>query len=416
MTSLTEVVPLPDVVSMPQPLGPNGQEPPLYARLRRERPVARVAFPSGVQAWMLTKHADITAIATDKRFSRNFTDPSVPRFAGENFNTVVGGIFNLDPPEHGRIRHVVAPFFAPAAAAALQPRIAAHAERLITQMESARAASGSPVIDLLAHYGMPLGLNMACELMGVPMRQRVRIVPDLLVQANWGEESIIINASTDRLMAFTDEVITAVRTEGGAPDADPIRALIHAHTEGKISAQELRATTMYLFLTSAEPVAGPTAVGVYTLLGHRNMLQQLLARDTDDDWDRAVWELLRRHHNGTMSVPRLALEDVELHGVVIRKGESVVTPWIAASCDPERFKTPAEYLLNRSEQEDPRVSFGHGPHFCLGSHIARMHLRTALRTLWRRIPTLMLAVRPEDIAWEPPEVLFARPVELPVTW
>jgi cytochrome P450 len=401
---------LPEVLTMPLAAGPHGSVPPAFERLRRERPVARVILPSGDSAWLVTRYQDITRIGSDRRFSRDLTAAGSVRVAGDDFNSVKGGIFNLDPPDHTRVRHVLQRYFSPAAAGALQPVIAGHAHRLIDAMQA-----GPNPVDLMNAYAFPLGLYMASEVMGVPVAQRRQIVPDLHVQTDWAQEPSIIGASTQRLMAFADEVIQAKRDEG-LSQRGPVTALIQAQDRGEITAEELRGTVMYLFLTSAEPVAGPTAVAVYTLLRHPGVLGRVLSGNTDELWDQAVREVLRYHHNAVDSLPRVATEDVEVSGVLIRKGESVITPWISASCDPEFFKEPEKFRTDRPGSEHAEVTFGSGPHFCLGANIARMHLKTALRTLWSRLPDLSLAVKHEDIAWEPAHYFFTRPVELTVSW
>ncbi|KAA8885659.1 cytochrome P450 [Nocardia colli] len=403
--------PLPDVLTMPLPDGPHGLEPSIFHRLRRERPVAKVVLPSGDQVWLLTRFGDITAIGSDRRFSRDLTMSGSVRLVGDDFNSVRGGIFNLDPPDHTRVRRTIQKFFSPTAATELQPVIAAHANRLIDAM-----TAGPNPTDLMRQYAFPLALHMACEVMAVPVEQRRKIIPDIHVQMDLTQESAIIGASTQRMLEFADEVLDSKRAQGAAPD-DPISTLIHAHDAGDITTEELRGTVMYLFLTSAEPVTGPTAVAVYTLLRHPDILRSPLRDEAPDRfWDQVVREVLRLHHNSATSLPRVATEDVEIAGVTIAKGDAVITPWIAASCDPSQFKAPDKFRPTRSRGEHSEVTFGTGPHFCLGANIARMHLKTALHTLWSRLPELTLAVRHEDIAWEPPEFLFTRPVELPVSW
>ncbi|WP_405166500.1 cytochrome P450 [Nocardia sp. NBC_01499] len=310
------------------------------------------------------------------------------------------------------MRRVLQRYFSPAAAVSLQPIIAGHANRLLDAMQA-----GPNPTDLMSAYAFPLALHMACEVMAVPVEQRRKIIPDIHVQMDLTQQSAIIGASTQRMMEFADEVLESKRAQGATLD-DPIGALICANDVGDITAEELRGTVMYLFLTSAEPVTGPTAVAVYTLLRHPDILR---ARPPDNDtpndfWEQAVREILRLHHNSATSLPRVATEDVEIAGVTIHKGDSVITPWIAASCDPQQFKTPEKFRLGRGRGEHCEVTFGTGPHFCLGANIARMHLTTALQTLWSRLPELTLAVKHEDIAWEPPDFLFTRPVELPVSW
>lgn len=365
--------------------------------------------------WLVTRYDGAAHIGTDRRFSRNFTADARRGgvFGDGDFNTVPGGIFNLDPPGHTNVRRIIQRFFSPAAAKALRPTITAHAHRLLDAVQA-----GPNPTDLVDAYTVPLALHMAADLMHIPVRQRHKIVPDVRTQTTWGGESELIGASTQRLLDFTDELIDAQRhiVDAEPEPANPVTALIAAEQRDEITNQQLRGTIMYLLLTSAEPVTGPTAVGVYTLLRHPHVLADVRRDDTDERWAEAVTELLRYHHNGALSMPRRALVDVDIGGVRIRAGESVLTPWLAAANDPHHFTAPGKFRLGRAPTEHPDITFGHGPHYCLGSAIARTHLTVALRTLWERLPDLTLAVKHEDIAWEPPEFAFTRPVELPVTW
>ncbi|MEU9708438.1 cytochrome P450 [Streptomyces sp. NPDC047967] len=401
---------LPHPLPLPLPDGAHGMAPPYFERLRRERPVARVSLPSGENAWLITRYQDATAIGSDRRFSRDLTAAGTIRLPREDFNSVKGGIFNLDPPRHTTVRRILQPYFSPAAAHALRDSITGYAHELIDSLEA-----GPNPTDLMNAYAFPLALMMACKVMAVPVEQRRTIVPETRTQMDWRQDSALIGPSTQRLMAFADDVIAAKRAEGPT-DRDPIGALIRTQASGDIDADELRGTVMYLFLTSAEPLTGPTGVGVYTLLRHPAILARLRAEPNDALWDEAVRELLRFHHNSATSLPRLALEDVEVGGVLIRRGELVITPWLAATWDPAHYKDPEKFRLGRAAAERPEITFGSGPHFCLGANIAVMHLHVALRILWERLPELSLAVRHMDVAWEPPDFLFTRPVELPVTW
>ncbi|MEU6313123.1 cytochrome P450 [Streptomyces sp. NPDC047014] len=398
--------PTPPTVDYPLPSGEHGAPSPLFDTLRREHHLARIRTASGQVTWLVTRHADITAIATDRRFSRDLTRGNTVALPRDDFNAVPGGIFNLDPPDHSRVRRILQPHFSPAAAGALQPAVAAHAHRLIDAL-----AQGPNPADLVAAYSRPLALHMACELMRVPAEQRARIVGDLRVQMDTVAPSVLVGSSTAHLLEFADEVLAT------PPGSGPVAALTRAHEAGTISADELRGTVMYLFLTSAEPVMGPTTTGVYTLTRHPDILHRLQdSGDSDEPWDEAVWELLRFHHNSNSSLPRVATEDVTLSGTTIRRGDHVITPFVAASNDPARFKAPHKFRTGRAAAEDPQVTFGSGPHYCLGVNIARMHLRTALRTLWQRLPRLTLAVKHQDVPWEPREFLFTRPTHLPVVW
>lgn len=306
---------IPDELTWPDsfPTRGHGLPPEMFDLLRRERPVAPVTFPSGHRAWLVTRRTDITAIGSSRNFSRDLTCPGGQRIAGDDFNSVPGGIFNLDPPEHTTVRRVVQPFFSPAAATALQPAIALAASDLATALRD-----GPNPADLHRAYAHPLAATLACDLMRVAPLQRRKIVPRLRSQVDYTTPAAKIDTSTRWMLDFAAEVIEAKTADydDGREPRDPVEALIRAHHQGTITSEHLHATVMYLFVTSAEPVTGPVTTGVYTLLRHGDQLARVL-RDPGL-WPTAVAELLRLHHNGMTSMPRLALADTELHGVRIR--------------------------------------------------------------------------------------------------
>ncbi|MFF3699234.1 cytochrome P450 [Streptomyces sp. NPDC002221] len=252
------------------------------------------------------------------------------------------GIFNLDPLRHGLVRRIRQPYFSPASAHELRGTITSYAHQLIDSLEA-----GPNPADLMSAFAVPLALIMACEVMAVPVEQRRAIMPETRAQMDWRQSSALIGASTQRLMAFADDVIAAKRAEG-QDGQDPVSALIRAQNAGDIDTDELRGTVMYLFLTSAEPVTGPTAVGVYSLLRHPEILSRLRATASDDLWEQAIRELLRFHHNSATSLPRRALTDLDISGVRISQGDLVITPWLAATWDPKHYKNPEKLRLGRA--------------------------------------------------------------------
>ncbi|MEU9928553.1 cytochrome P450 [Streptomyces anulatus] len=126
-----------------------------------------------------------------------------------------------------------------------------------------------------------------------------------------------------------------------------------------------------------------------------------------------VEEILRYHHNAPMPFLRVALDDVELHGTLIRAGEAIATPFLAALWDPAHIHAPESFDIHRTT--DAHDTFGHGPHYCLGTHLARAYLTEALTAQFERLPHLGLAVPAQAIPFDH-NILFTRPAELPVTW
>jgi tRNA-dependent cyclodipeptide synthase len=392
------------VLRWPLPFGEHGTPPPLFARLRAERPVCPLEMPSGHRMWLLTRRDDILRAAADPRFSRDLTYPGAPRIAGDDFNAIPGGIFNLDPPAHTRVRRILQPLYQRGPVEAMRPMIAAHAAELLDGMDA-----GPNPADLVAAYASPLALRVSCEVLRIPLEQRRTYLSLFRTQTDYTADPAEIGASTEAITALSASIV-ADRQERPDP-GEPVGALILAHRDGVISRDELVGTVTYLLVTGADPVIGPLATGTLTLLRHPDQLAEVLA--DPGLWPAAVEEVLRYHHNGFLSNPRVALEDVEIRGVTVRAGEAVVTPFLAALWDPEHVRDPHRFRMRRSG--DATAGFGHGPHHCLGSSLARVHLATAFAALFTRHPDLALAVRADDVPWEE-EMLFARPALLPVTW
>ncbi|MGI5200486.1 cytochrome P450 [Spirillospora sp. CA-108201] len=388
----------------PFPLGPYGTPPPVLTWAREHRPVCPVILPSGDRVWMITRKDDITRVFTDRRFSRDLTYPGAPRFVGDDFTIVPGGIFNLDPPDHTRIRHALNPFYTPARVQRYRPMIERHAGALLEAM----ASSPGPA-DLLEVYAAPLPLRVSCELLDIPIQHRVQYLEAFRTQIALNVDADQVSAATSTTLEFTDQVIAAKRARPSADD--PVGALIRAHRDGAISEQELRGTVSYLFVTGSDPLVSPVATGVITLLRHREQLDQCIADPRL--WPKAVEELLRYHHNGVLGYPRVATEDVTLHGVRIVKGDGVCAPMLGATWDERHYPAPDEFDIHRPT--DATATFGAGPHFCLGAAFSRLYLAIAFQTLFDRFPELRLSVHEDDIPWRN-DVGQTRPDQVPVCW
>ncbi|WP_320781894.1 cytochrome P450 [Streptomyces sp. CRN 30] len=386
------------------PTGQLGAPPPAIAWARKHAPVCPVVLPSGTQVWMITRKDDISAVFTDPAFSRDLVRPGSPRFVGEDFTAVPGGIFNLDGADHSRVQQVLAPYYTRAAAARHAPMIARHAGELLDAM-----AAGPNPVDLVEAYAGPLPLLVSCEILGVPVRLRADYLDAFRTQASLDVTAEDVAEATAATMDLTARIISGKRAEPGGPG--PVGALIEAEADGRISEEELHGTVCYLLVTGSEPLVPPLSTGPVTLMCHRNQLQECV--DDETLWPAAVEEVLRYHHNGILGLPRVALEDVTLHGVRIRRGDGVCAPMLGATWDPRHYHNPEKFNIHR--KEDANATFGAGPHYCLGSALARVFLVQAYTALFRRFPGLFLAVSEEDLPWQDGLVL-CRPAKVPVCW
>jgi cytochrome P450 len=212
------------------------------------------------------------------------------------------------------------------------------------------------------------------------------------------------------LNGYLADLIARRRAE---PTEDLLGLLVIARDEGeRLSEEELITFGVTLLVAGHETTANQTGNFVYLLLEQRERWQQLV--DDPDLLPSAIEEMLRFVPLGAASAfARIAKEDVEVGGQLVRAGEAVMTHFAVANRDAGVFDRPDELDLTR--QDNPHVAFGHGVHHCLGAPLARMELQLAVGTLVRRLPGLRLAVPADDVVWRTDRLV--RGVRaLPVTW
>jgi cytochrome P450 RapN len=377
---------------------------PNYARLRAE-PLVKVEMPYGGEAWLATRYEDVKTVLADPRFSRaEAVGKDVPRVMPPI--ELETSILSMDPPEHSRLRKLVAKAFTARQIERLRPRTQAIIDELLDRM----IAAGPPA-DLAESLAWPLPITVICELLGVPVedRDRFRTWTDRLLSLS-GAEIEQTRQARESLDGYLAELIAQRRVE---PTEDLLGQLVLARDEGdRLSEGELVSFGVTLLVAGHETTANQTGNFVYLLLDQPELWQQLVA---DPDLVPAAVEELTRFVplGASAAFSRIATEDLELGGRLVRKGESVVTTVASANRDEAIFDRPDE--INLSREHNPHVGFGHGVHHCLGAPLARLELQLAVGTLVRRLPGLRLAVPADDVAWRVDRLV--RGVRaLPVAW
>lgn len=364
---------------------------PLYAELRATEPMTRVQMPYGGVAWLATRYEDVRAINADQRLSRAAARDrdDVPRMTrDENYRPT---ILNTDPPDHTRLRKLVAKAFTARRVEALRPRV----REMVAAGIDAMIAEGPPS-DLVGHLALPLPIGVICELLGVPFedREKFRGWSDgvLSTTALPPEE---IQKSYASIGAYLAGLIERRRTE---PTDDLLGVLVTARDEGDhLTEEELIVFGVTLLVAGHETTANQLGNFVYTLLTHPDQLA-VLYRDPDLI-PQAVEELLRFIPLGMGGgFPQIATEDLELAGVTVRKGEAVFTASISANRDESVF--PGADHLDVTRAENPHLAFGHGVHHCLGAQLARLELTEALTAILSRLPSLRLAASEDELPWK----------------
>ncbi len=384
-----------------------GIEPPSeYARLREQEPVSQVRLASGHLAWIVTRYEDVRRVFADPRFSRAALNRPGAVRSMPVAGAIPGLIVAVDPPDHTRLRKLVAPGFTSRRMEALRPRI----EQVSEGPLDAMVAAGPPA-DLVADYADPLPLTIICELLGVPYDDRARFgrwVDATLSSPDRGTEEV--RAAAAQLMSCLGELIDDKRRQ---PAEDLLSVLIAMRDrEDRLSEEELVGFAVGLLVAGFETAASELAHAVLLLLRHPDQLAAL--RESPAGIPAAVEEFLRWTplSNGLAAI-RIAVADVELGGVVVRAGEAVLPLTASANRDGRVFAEPERLDLTRGA--NPHLAFGSGIHYCLGAQLARLELQVGIAAVLRRFPGLRLAVAYEDLRWKPSMALNTL-AALPVAW
>ncbi|MEV1175579.1 cytochrome P450 [Nonomuraea sp. NPDC049784] len=371
----------------------------------RERPVTRVRLPDGQEAWLVVSHVLVQQVLADRRFSRALAcEPGRPQLTAQPLPGT--SIVSMDPPQHTRLRALVARAFTPQRAGELQP----HTERLVDDLLSRMRQAGPPA-DIVTAVALPLPALVVGSMLGVPPEDYETFrawTAALLSISNITPEQA--GHSLSELISYVADLVAERRR---TPHDDLIGHLVTAHDEhGALSDDELVGFGITLLAAGAETTTDQIANSVYVLLRHPDDFRRL-GRDPELV-PSAVEELVRYVPLGSTSgLPRVATSDVMLGDVLIPRGDTVLPSMIAANYDPAVFPKPDRLDLTRHPNR--HVGFGHGAHVCLGSQVARMLLSVLLTALPRHFPDLQLACGEADIVWRHSQVTRG-PMALPVTW
>lgn len=361
----------------------------------------RVKLPYGEPAWLASRYADVRMVFGDRRFSRAMAlEADVPRMTP---NKLEGGVIVMDPPDHTRLRKLVAQAFTHRRVQRLRTRVHELADELVDAM----VAQGMPA-DLVEQFALSLPVVVICELLGVPVadRPKFRAWSDGFLSTN----EITAQQYENNEAEFQEYMSGLIAARRAAPADDLITALIEARDEhDRLSEFELIDMCNGLLVSGHETTASQIPNFILVLLEHPERLAQL--RADLDLIPAAVEELMRfiplSYGPG---FPRYATEDVEVGGVLVRAGEPVVADYASANRDPRQFEDPDVLRFDRTE--NPHLSFGHGVHHCLGAQLARVELQEGLRALLTKLPGLRVA---GEIDWKI-EMPVRGPRRMPIEW
>ncbi|GAA3436854.1 cytochrome P450 [Kutzneria kofuensis] len=377
----------------------------VYTRLRADEPVTAVRCPAGVDAWLVSRYADIRAVLTDPRLSsRAASSMHMLPIADLSRDPSPGAIIQADGEEHARLRRLLIGEFTVRRMEALRPYI-----QKITD-EHIDAMLQGPGADLVQDFALPIPSLVICEMLGVPYDDRVQFQHDSEVLIGFEADEAARRAAGDRLWGYLGELIGQRLAE---PRDDLLSRLIARanETDRPLTPQELATLGVTLLVAGHETTANMIALSTLVLLENSEQLAVLQA--APENAGPAVEELLRYLSVIQFGLFRYATQDVEVGGTQVRAGEWLVAAISSGNRDENVYPDPDTVDLGR--QARTHLAFGFGAHQCIGQQLARIEMQVALTTLLRRIPGLRLAMPLPQSEFKRNDLVYGVR-SLPVTW
>ncbi|MFH8404375.1 cytochrome P450 [Streptomyces sp. NPDC018019] len=379
-------------------------DPPGPCARYRAAGIHKVRIPTGYEAWLVTRHEDIRALASDKRISsflHGLGTVSHERLPSRGDGDVPH-ITNLDGADHLRLRMPVARHFTARRVRRLEEAVTRITRECLADLERQ-----GPGADLVRTVGLRVPSFTICALFGLP-REDQEMFERLAMTALGGfaQDREEQQQAAPELFAYLAKVVGTKRSE---PDDALFSDLIHGGHG--LSDQEVLVLIGTLLVAGYDTTAHMISLGVYALLRNRPQWE-LLAADPSLA-DSAVEELLRHLTVMQRGLLRRAKEDLQYGGAEIRKDDLVLLHLPAGNHDPDFASLPDELDITR--EPGRHLAFGYGPHQCIGQQLARMELRVVYRELTNRFPAMRLQLPDERTTFRDAHVVYG-PEELPVTW
>ena len=375
---------------------------PALARLREEAPLV---YDERTNQWLVSRHADVNALLRDRRLGRSYLHVATHESWGRTpppadqapfWDLLAVQMIDMEPPDHTRLRRLVMKAFTPRTVEALRPRI----ETIVDRVIDGAMALGE--FDLIADLLELVPVTVIAELLGIPEADRHLLRPwsaDMTLMYELNPSSEAQRRATDASVAFETYLRGFTRERRWAPGADLMSELAAVVETGgdRLAEDELIGTAVLLLNAGHEASVNGAANSWWALFRHPDALARLRAEP--GLVPTAIEELLRFDTPAPM-FERWVLEDVELHGVTIPRGQELALQFAAANRDPAVFAGADELVLDRSP--NPYLSFGAGIHYCLGAPLAKLEFDILFERILRRLPRLELIEEPQ---WKPRFVL-----------
>ncbi len=366
---------------------------PLYEQLRTQGPIHHVRLPAGLRGWLITDYTVAKQVLADPTIRKDVhqirriidtTHPGVHAMGSD----MAEHMLNTDPPDHTRLRRLVAKAFTPRSVAALAPRV----EDIADDLTAAMSTTGP--VDLLSAFAFPLPITVICELLGIPAgdRDQFRAWTNTILFAGADSREGVLAAAGD-MNAYLRTLIAHRRAH---PGDDMLSGLVATtDTDGNLTDTEVVSMTFLLLVAGHETTVNLIGNTMLTLLQDPERFATLRAHP--DQIPAALEEHLRHLGPVHIATLRFTTEPVTLGDTTIGPDELVFVSLAAANRDPHRFARPE--LVDYDRDNPGHLAFGHGIHVCLGAPLARAEGTIAITRLLARYPHMSLATDPAALAW-----------------
>jgi len=383
---------------------------PALAKLRAEDPVH---FVAKLGFWLILRHDDVKRLFNDPENAtpdRRFWEHFQPRPEGSFMRWVEdNGFFSMPPDEHTRLRKLFSAALTPRAVKRYEAQVRETVERFAAPL---RRASG--VIDLMETFANPIPNAVISRITGIPAagddKRRFRELAQTTIRGFFSfSDEVTKKAGDDAFVEIATWVREMAKERRESLGEDMISDLIRAQDRGdRLTDDQIVMTITGLIGAGSETTAMGGMIAAMTLLDHPEQMEKL--RRSPELIPNAISEILRFGFGGPGGLPRYAVRDFELRGKPIRKGQMMLLSFGGASRDPAVYEGPDVFDVTRDVRD--LITFGNGPHFCLGANLARQEMGCMVEA--------MLDFLPPGSRWLKDRMefqttgLFRRPVTLPI--
>lgn len=377
-------------------------------RLRELSGLTRVRLWDGSTPWLVTEFDLGRRLLADPRVSADSSRDGYPHFDEGSRERRKGGrsFVAMDAPEHPRQRRMVSPPFAIRNIEQLRGYVDGLVNGLIDDL-----LAGPNPADLVTRFAFPTSIQVICRMLGVPYDDHAFFQQQSTLMLHRDSSPEMVVGAQEALRGYLAELIDKQMDE---PADGLISSVIESQVRaGELTREQLSYISMTLLVAGLETTGNMIALGTLALLRHPGQLKLLQENEDSALVANAVDELVRYLNISHSGRRRVALQDITIGDTTIRAGEGIILSSELANRDPEHFPDPDRLDLTR--EAGHHLAFGFGPHHCLGRPLATLELQVVYGTLYRRIPTLRLAIPFEEVPFKYDGVTYGVH-ELPVAW